>query len=157
LLSGGERRRVALCRLLLSKPDMLLLDEPTNHLDAESVSWLERFLKDFPGTIVAITHDRYFLDNVAEWILELDRGMGIPYQGNYSSWLEQKNARLEQENKQEESFAKALKKNLNGFVQMPKVSKRKTKRVWSVLKSLTHVNSNSVTKLLKSTFHLAHV
>jgi ATPase subunit of ABC transporter with duplicated ATPase domains len=157
LLSGGERRRVALCRLLLSKPDMLLLDEPTNHLDAESVSWLERFLKDFPGTIVAITHDRYFLDNVAEWILELDRGMGIPYQGNYSSWLEQKNARLEQENKQEESFAKALKKNLNGFVQMPKVSKRKTKRVWSVLKSLTHVNSNSVTKLLKSIFHLVHV
>ncbi len=110
LLSGGERRRVALCRLLLSKPDMLLLDEPTNHLDAESVSWLERFLKDFPGTIVAITHDRYFLDNVAEWILELDRGHGIPYQGNYSSWLEQKNARLEQEQKQEESFAKALKK-----------------------------------------------
>lgn len=89
-LSGGERRRVALCRLLLSKPDMLLLDEPTNHLDAESVSWLERFLKDFPGTIVAITHDRYFLDNVAEWILELDRGHGIPYQGNYTSWLEQK-------------------------------------------------------------------
>ena len=112
LLSGGERRRVALCRLLLSKPDMLLLDEPTNHLDAESVSWLERFLKDFAGTIVAITHDRYFLDNVAEWILELDRGHGIPYQGNYSSWLEQKNARLEQENKQEESFAKALKKEL---------------------------------------------
>ncbi len=96
-LSGGERRRVALCRLLLSKPDMLLLDEPTNHLDASSVAWLERFLKDFTGTIVAITHDRYFLDNVAEWILELDRGMGIPYQGNYSSWLEQKNARLEQE------------------------------------------------------------
>ena len=125
MLSGGERRRVALCRLLLSKPDMLLLDEPTNHLDAESVSWLERFLKGFPGTIVAITHDRYFLDNVAEWILELDRGHGIPYQGNYSSWLEQKNARLEQENKQEESFAKALKKNLNGFVQMRKASRRK--------------------------------
>ena len=156
-LSGGERRRVALCRLLLSKPDMLLLDEPTNHLDASSVAWLERFLKDFPGTIVAITHDRYFLDNVAEWILELDRGMGIPYQGNYSSWLEQKNARLEQENKQEESFAKALKKNLNGFVQMPKASKRKTKRVWSVLKSLTHANSSSVTKLLKSTFHLVRL
>jgi ATPase subunit of ABC transporter with duplicated ATPase domains len=124
-------------------------------LDAESVSWLERFLKDFLArswrlrmTVISwIT---------AEWILELDRGMGIPYQGNYSSWLEQKNARLEQENKQEESFAKALKKNLNGFVQMPKVSKRKTKRVWSVLKSLTHVNSNSVTKLLKSIFHLAH-
>jgi sulfate-transporting ATPase len=112
LLSGGEKRRVALCRLLLSKPDMLLLDEPTNHLDAESVSWLERFLKDFPGTIVAITHDRYFLDNVAEWILELDRGHGIPYQGNYTNWLEQKNARLELEGKQEESFAKALKKEL---------------------------------------------
>ncbi|MEY4516862.1 MAG: hypothetical protein RL180_1208 [Pseudomonadota bacterium] len=112
LLSGGEKRRVALCRLLLSKPDMLLLDEPTNHLDAESVSWLERFLKDFAGTIVAITHDRYFLDNVAEWILELDRGHGIPYQGNYTNWLEQKNARLELEGKQEESFAKALKKEL---------------------------------------------
>ncbi len=112
LLSGGEKRRVALCRLLLSKPDMLLLDEPTNHLDAESVSWLERFLKDFAGTIVAITHDRYFLDNVAEWILELDRGHGIPYQGNYTNWLEQKTARLELEGKQEESFAKALKKEL---------------------------------------------
>jgi len=112
LLSGGEKRRVALCRLLLSKPDMLLLDEPTNHLDAESVAWLETFLKNFPGTIVAITHDRYFLDNVAEWILELDRGMGIPYQGNYSTWLEQKNARIELEGKQEESFAKALKKEL---------------------------------------------
>ncbi|MDE2422026.1 MAG: energy-dependent translational throttle protein EttA [Gammaproteobacteria bacterium] len=111
-LSGGEKRRVALCRLLLSKPDMLLLDEPTNHLDAESVAWLEVFLKNFPGTIVAITHDRYFLDNVAEWILELDRGHGIPYHGNYSTWLEQKNARLELEGKQEESFAKALKKEL---------------------------------------------
>jgi len=111
-LSGGERRRVALCRLLLSKPDMLLLDEPTNHLDAESVSWLERFLKDFTGTIVAITHDRYFLDNVAEWILELDRGHGIPWQGNYSSWLEQKGARLETEQRQEEAHTKALKREL---------------------------------------------
>jgi len=111
-LSGGERRRVALCRLLLSKPDMLLLDEPTNHLDAESVSWLERFLKDFPGTIVAITHDRYFLDNVAEWILELDRGHGIPWQGNYSSWLEQKSARLDTEQRQEEAHTKALKREL---------------------------------------------
>ncbi|MCU4449791.1 energy-dependent translational throttle protein EttA [Acinetobacter lwoffii] len=126
-LSGGERRRVALCRLLLSKPDMLLLDEPTNHLDASSVSWLERFLKDFPGTIVAITHDRYFLDNVAEWILELDRGMGIPYQGNYSSWLEQKNARLEQENKQEESFAKALKKELEWVRSNAKGQQKKNK------------------------------
>ncbi|MDO4223906.1 MAG: energy-dependent translational throttle protein EttA [Acinetobacter sp.] len=126
-LSGGERRRVALCRLLLSKPDMLLLDEPTNHLDAESVAWLERFLKDFPGTIVAITHDRYFLDNVAEWILELDRGHGIPYHGNYTSWLEQKNARLEQEQKQEESFAKALKKELEWVRQNAKGQQKKNK------------------------------
>src|SRR5437762_13592470 len=94
-LSGGERRRVALCRLLLSKPDLLLLDEPTNHLDAESVAWLERTLKDYPGTVVAVTHDRYFLDNVAGWILELDRGHGIPWEGNYSGWLEQKAKRLE--------------------------------------------------------------
>src|SRR4051794_24426238 len=100
-LSGGEKRRVALCRLLLSKPDMLLLDEPTNHLDAESVAWLEQFLKEFPGTVVAITHDRYFLDNVAGWILELDRGAGIPWKGNYSSWLEQKGKRLADEEKQE--------------------------------------------------------
>ncbi|WLF84436.1 energy-dependent translational throttle protein EttA [Moraxella sp. ZY210820] len=126
-LSGGERRRVALCRLLLSKPDMLLLDEPTNHLDAESVAWLERFLKDFPGTIVAITHDRYFLDNVAEWILELDRGHGIPYHGNYTSWLEQKNTRLEQEQKQEESFAKALKKELEWVRQNAKGQQKKNK------------------------------
>ncbi len=97
VLSGGEKRRVALCRLLLSKPDMLLLDEPTNHLDAESVDWLEQFLLRFPGTVVGITHDRYFLDNAAEWILELDRGHGIPWKGNYSSWLEQKEARLKQE------------------------------------------------------------
>jgi len=98
-LSGGEKRRVALCKLLLSKPDMLLLDEPTNHLDAESVDWLEQFLSRFPGTVVAVTHDRYFLDNAAEWILELDRGMGIPWKGNYSSWLEQKEERLEREAK----------------------------------------------------------
>lgn len=126
-LSGGERRRVALCRLLLSKPDMLLLDEPTNHLDAESVSWLERFLKDFPGTIVAITHDRYFLDNVAEWILELDRGHGIPWQGNYSSWLEQKTARLETEQKQEEAHAKALKRELEWVRQGAKGRHAKSK------------------------------
>lgn len=126
-LSGGERRRVALCRLLLSKPDMLLLDEPTNHLDAESVSWLERFLKDFPGTIVAITHDRYFLDNVAEWILELDRGHGIPYQGNYTNWLEQKTARLEQEQKQEEAFAKALKHELEWVRKNAKGQQAKSK------------------------------
>ena len=112
LLSGGEKRRVALCRLLLSKPDMLLLDEPTNHLDAESVDWLEQFLSRFPGTVVAITHDRYFLDNAAQWILELDRGAGIPWKGNYSDWLEQKERRLEQEQKGEESRAKAMKKEL---------------------------------------------
>ena len=111
-LSGGEKRRVALCRLLLSKPDMLLLDEPTNHLDAESVAWLERFLHDYPGTVVAVTHDRYFLDNVAGWILELDRGMGIPWEGNYSSWLEQKEQRLELEEKQESSRQKAMKAEL---------------------------------------------
>ena len=112
VLSGGERRRVALCRLLLSKPDMLLLDEPTNHLDAESVAWLERFLHDFPGTVMAVTHDRYFLDNVAGWILEMDRGHGIPFQGNYSSWLEQKEARLEMEQKQEEARKRTIKHEL---------------------------------------------
>ena len=111
-LSGGERRRVALCRLLLSKPDMILLDEPTNHLDAESVAWLEQFLHDFPGTVVAITHDRYFLDNAAGWILELDRGRGIPYEGNYSDWLEAKEKRLEQEKRQEASHQKAIKAEL---------------------------------------------
>ncbi len=111
-LSGGEQRRVALCRLLLSKPDMLLLDEPTNHLDAESVAWLERFLHDYSGTVVAVTHDRYFLDNVAGWILELDRGMGIPWEGNYSNWLEQKGKRLAEEEKQETSRQKALKQEL---------------------------------------------
>jgi sulfate-transporting ATPase len=112
VLSGGEKRRVALCRLLLSKPDMLLLDEPTNHLDAESVEWLEIFLKRFPGTVVAITHDRYFLDNAAEWILELDRGQGIPWKGNYSDWLDQKEKRLEQEQKSEDAHTKAMKEEL---------------------------------------------
>jgi len=107
-LSGGERRRVALCKLLLEKPDMLLLDEPTNHLDAESIAWLERFLLEFSGTVVAITHDRYFLDNAAQWILELDRGQGIPYEGNYSSWLEQKEKRLEMEAKQEDARMKTI-------------------------------------------------
>ena len=126
-LSGGEKRRVALCRLLLSKPDILLLDEPTNHLDAESVAWLERFLKDYSGTIVAITHDRYFLDNVAEWILELDRGYGYPYQGNYTEWLEQKNKRLEQEQKQEEAFAKALKQELEWVRKNQKGQQAKSK------------------------------
>src|SRR5207302_5238076 len=107
-LSGGERRRVALCRLLLRQPDLLLLDEPTNHLDAESVAWLEHHLRDYAGTVVAITHDRYFLDNVAGWILELDRGRGIPYEGNYSSWLDQKQQRLAKEEKQESARRKAL-------------------------------------------------
>ncbi|HET6807369.1 MAG TPA: energy-dependent translational throttle protein EttA [Frateuria sp.] len=111
-LSGGEKRRVALCRLLLSKPDMLLLDEPTNHLDAESVDWLEKFLQDYPGTVVAVTHDRYFLDNAAEWILELDRGRGIPWKGNYTEWLEQKDQRLKQEAQQEKSRQKAIEKEL---------------------------------------------
>jgi energy-dependent translational throttle protein EttA len=126
-LSGGEKRRVALCRLLLSKPDMLLLDEPTNHLDAESVEWLEQFLARFPGTVVGITHDRYFLDNAAEWILELDRGRGIPWKGNYSSWLEQKEARLEQEQKGEEAHAKAMKKELEWARQNPKARQAKSK------------------------------
>ncbi|MCW5232598.1 energy-dependent translational throttle protein EttA [Verminephrobacter eiseniae] len=127
VLSGGEKRRIALCRLLLSKPDMLLLDEPTNHLDAESVDWLEQFLHRFAGTVVAITHDRYFLDNAAQWILELDRGYGHPYKGNYSSWLEQKQARLESENKGEEARAKALKKELEWVRQNAKGRQAKSK------------------------------
>ncbi|MEI2779937.1 MAG: energy-dependent translational throttle protein EttA [Candidatus Competibacter sp.] len=126
-LSGGERRRVALCRLLLSKPDMLLLDEPTNHLDAESVAWLERFLQDYPGTVVAVTHDRYFLDNVAGWILELDRGRGIPWEGNYSSWLEQKEKRLEIEEKQETAHIKSMKAELEWVRANPKGRHAKSK------------------------------
>ena len=127
VLSGGEKRRVALCKLLLSKPDMLLLDEPTNHLDAESVEWLEQFLVRFPGTVVAVTHDRYFLDNAAEWILELDRGHGIPYKGNYSSWLEQKEARLETENKQIDAHMKAMKQELEWVRSNPKARQAKSK------------------------------
>ncbi|MEY4209017.1 MAG: hypothetical protein RLZZ20_2169 [Pseudomonadota bacterium] len=127
VLSGGEKRRVALCQLLLSKPDMLLLDEPTNHLDAESVDWLEQFLQRFPGTVVAITHDRYFLDNAAEWILELDRGHGIPWKGNYSSWLEQKENRLKQEESSESARQKALKKELEWVRQNPKGRQAKSK------------------------------
>ena len=126
-LSGGEKRRVALCRLLLSKPDMLLLDEPTNHLDAESVDWLEQFLQRFSGTVVAITHDRYFLDNAAEWILELDRGRGIPYKGNYSEWLLQKETRLEQEQKTEDARTKAMKKELEWVRSNPKGRQAKSK------------------------------
>ncbi|MGL5291332.1 MAG: energy-dependent translational throttle protein EttA, partial [Vibrionaceae bacterium] len=126
-LSGGERRRVAICRLLLEKPDMLLLDEPTNHLDAESVGWLERFLVDYSGTVVAITHDRYFLDNAAGWILELDRGEGIPWQGNYTSWLEQKDARLKQEASQEKARQKTIEKELEWVRQNPKGRQAKSK------------------------------
>ena len=126
-LSGGEKRRVALCRLLLSKPDMLLLDEPTNHLDAESVEWLEQFLSKFPGTVIAVTHDRYFLDNAAEWILELDRGYGIPWKGNYTSWLEQKEQRLEREAKQEAARIKAMQKELEWVRANPKGRQAKSK------------------------------
>jgi len=126
-LSGGEKRRVALCKLLLSKPDMLLLDEPTNHLDAESIAWLERFLQEYPGTVVAITHDRYFLDNVAGWILELDRGQGIPWEGNYSSWLEQKEKRLEIEEKQEDARMRAMKAELEWVRTQPKGRHAKSK------------------------------
>ncbi len=126
-LSGGEKRRVALCKLLLAKPDMLLLDEPTNHLDAESVEWLEQYLTRFPGTVVAVTHDRYFLDNAAEWILELDRGHGIPWKGNYSSWLEQKEARLEQEQKQLDAHMKAMRRELEWVRSNPKARQAKAK------------------------------
>src|SRR5699024_10207111 len=126
-LSGGEKRRVALCRLLLSKPDMLLLDEPTNHLDAESVDWLEQFLRQFSGTVVAVTHDRYFLDNAAGWILELDRGHGIPWQGNYSSWLEQKDARLKQEEATESARQRTIQKELEWVRQNPKGRQAKAK------------------------------
>ena len=127
VLSGGEKRRVALCRLLLSSPDMLLLDEPTNHLDAESVAWLEQYLEEFNGTVVAITHDRYFLDNAAQWILELDRGEGIPYKGNYSAWLEQKNQRLAQEQRQEASHMRALQAELEWVRSSPKGRHAKSK------------------------------
>jgi len=126
-LSGGEKRRVALCRLLLSKPDMLLLDEPTNHLDAESVAWLEHFLEEYPSTVIAVTHDRYFLDNVAEWILELDRGHGIPWEGNYSSWLDQKAQRLAQEERQQDALAKSLKRELEWVRANPKARQAKSK------------------------------
>ncbi|HRF74063.1 MAG TPA: energy-dependent translational throttle protein EttA [Accumulibacter sp.] len=138
-LSGGEKRRVALCRLLLSQPDMLLLDEPTNHLDAESVEWLEQFLVRFPGTVVAVTHDRYFLDNAAEWILELDRGQGIPWKGNYSSWLEQKEARLETEAKQEAGRIRTMKQELEWVRQSPKARQAKSKARLSRFDELSSV------------------
>ncbi|HTJ04069.1 MAG TPA: energy-dependent translational throttle protein EttA, partial [Caldimonas sp.] len=139
-LSGGEKRRVALCRMLLSKPDMLLLDEPTNHLDAESVEWLEQFLLRFPGTVVAVTHDRYFLDNAAEWILELDRGMGIPWKGNYSTWLDQKEQRLEQEQKAEDARTKAMKKELEWVRQNPKGRQAKSKARLARFEELSDVD-----------------
>jgi sulfate-transporting ATPase len=142
-LSGGERRRVALCRLLLDHPDMLLLDEPTNHLDAESVAWIERFLQEYPGTVVAITHDRYFLDNAAGWILELDRGRGIPYEGNYSSWLEQKDKRLEQEAKEEASHRKAINAELEWVRQGAKGRQAKSK---ARLKQFEEMNSREFQK-----------
>ncbi|HKB59176.1 MAG TPA: energy-dependent translational throttle protein EttA [Gallionellaceae bacterium] len=138
-LSGGEKRRVALCKLLLQKPDMLLLDEPTNHLDAESVDWLEQFLVRFPGTVVAVTHDRYFLDNAAEWILELDRGHGIPWKGNYSSWLEQKEARLEQEQKQIDAHMKSMKQELEWVRQNPKARQAKSKARLARFEELSNV------------------
>ncbi|HYL33352.1 MAG TPA: energy-dependent translational throttle protein EttA [Stellaceae bacterium] len=135
-LSGGERRRVALCRLLLQKPDLLLLDEPTNHLDAESVAWLQRFLAEYPGTVVTVTHDRYFLDEVAGWILELDRGQGIPYQGNYSGWLEQKQKRLEQEGRQEAARQRTLERELEWVKQSPRARQAKSKARLSAYESL---------------------
>jgi sulfate-transporting ATPase len=139
-LSGGEKRRVALCKLLLSRPDMLLLDEPTNHLDAESVEWLEQFLIRFPGTVVAVTHDRYFLDNAAEWILELDRGHGIPWKGNYSDWLEQKEARLETEAKQEDAHMKAMKQELEWVRSNPKARQAKSKARIARFNELSNVD-----------------
>ena len=144
-LSGGEKRRVALCKLLLSAPDMLLLDEPTNHLDAESVAWLQRFLHDFPGTVVTITHDRYFLDEVAGWILELDRGAGIPYEGNYSGWLEQKHKRLEQEGKAEDSRVKSLSRELDWVRAAPKARQAKSKaRINAYEKMLAEENERQI-------------
>src|SRR5215203_1934521 len=137
-LSGGERRRVALCRLLLQKPDILLLDEPTNHLDAESVQWLEQHLKRYEGTVIAVTHDRYFLDNIAGWILELDRGQGIPWKGNYSSWLEQKKARLAVEEKQESSRQRALQRELDWVRQSPRARQAKSKARLQAYEQLLH-------------------
>ncbi len=150
-LSGGERRRVALCRLLLSRPDMLLLDEPTNHLDAESVAWLERFLKEFPGTVVAVTHDRYFLDNVAGWILELDRGRGIPWEGNYSSWLEQKKGRLQLEEKAESARQRTLERELEWIRMSPRARQAKSKARVTAYESLLAQESEKRTEITEIT------
>ena len=148
-MSGGERRRVALCRLLMSDPDMLLLDEPTNHLDAESIAWLERFLKEFPGTVVAITHDRYFLDNVAGWILELDRGEGIPYKGNYSGWLEQKSARLKNEAKSDDKRLKTLERELEWIKMSPKGRQSKSKSRINAYENLLNQEEEKIAKEIK--------
>jgi energy-dependent translational throttle protein EttA len=150
-LSGGEKRRVALCKLLLSAPDMLLLDEPTNHLDAESVAWLERFLHEYPGTVVAVTHDRYFLDNVAGWILELDRGRGIPYEGNYSSWLEQKEKRLAQEQKSQAARSAPSRTSWNGCAPTPRAVRPRARRVWPASRSCSRRNTRSATRRARST------
>ena len=150
-LSGGEKRRVALCRLLLQKPDMLLLDEPTNHLDAESVEWLEQFLARYTGTVVAVTHDRYFLDNAAEWILELDRGRGIPWKGNYTEWLMQKDERLKQEDNQEKARQKAIQKELEWSRQNAKGGLRpKPRPVWPAWRNCPRTNTRSATRPTKS-------
>lgn len=153
-LSGGERRRVALCRLLLERPDLLLLDEPTNHLDAESVAWLERFLKDYPGTVVAITHDRYFLDNVAGWILELDRGEGIPWEGNYSSWLDQKQARLEAEEKQESSRRRTLQRELEWVRMSPRARQAKGKARLNAYEKLLAEEMESEKRVQATDLHI---
>jgi ATP-binding cassette ChvD family protein len=150
-LSGGERRRVALCRLLLSRPDMLLLDEPTNHLDAESVAWLERYLKEFPGTVVAVTHDRYFLDNVAGWILELDRGRGIPWEGNYSSWLEQKKGRLQLEEKVESARQRTLERELEWIRMSPRARQAKSKARVTAYESLLAQETEKRTEITEIT------
>ena len=150
-LSGGEKRRVALCRLLLSKPDMLLLDEPTNHLDAESVEWLEQFLTRFPGTVVAVTHDRYFLDNAAEWILELDRGRGIPWKGNYSDWLTQKSERLKQEESQEKSPPEGAAEGTGvGRARTPRAAAARARPACSASKSCSRSNTSAATKPTRS-------
>jgi ATPase subunit of ABC transporter with duplicated ATPase domains len=156
-LSGGERRRVALCRLLLSKPDMLLLDEPTNHLDAESVAWLEKYLEQYPSTVICVTHDRYFLDNVAGWILELDRGHGIPWQGNYSSWLEQKERRLAQEEKQQEGCAVRSRGSSSGCARTPRRARRRARRGYGSSRSSPRSNSRRATRRMRSTSRQARV